>query len=198
MESKQELPMKKLMTLTSVCALTALAYGAAAAETYTIDPNHTFPSFEINHMGFSTFRGRFDRTSGTVTLDTAKKTGSVDVTIDVDSISTGVDKLNTHLKTPDFFDAAKFPTITFKSSAFRFKGGKVVAITGDLTMHGVTKPVTLTVDSLVCKDHPFMKVPACGAGAHAVIKRTDWGIGSYPPAILGEDVTLRIQIEAHK
>jgi len=190
--------MKKLMTLTSVCALTAVAYGAAAADTYTIDPNHTFPSFEINHMGYSTFRGRFDKSSGTVALDTAKKTGSVDVTIDVDSISTGVDKLNTHLKTPDFFDAAKFPTITFKSSAFKFKGGNVVAITGDLTMHGVTKPVTLTVDSLVCKVHPFMKVPACGAGAHAVIKRTDWGIGTYPPAILGEDVTLRIQIEAHQ
>ena len=190
--------MKKLVPLMSACAWLTLGYAAAAADAYTIDGNHTFPSFEINHMGFSTFRGRFDKTSGTLTLDTAKKTGSVDVIIDVASISTGVEKLNEHLKTPDFFDAATFPTITFQSNAFKFEGDKLVSITGDLTMHGVTKPVTLTVDSLVCKDHPFLKVPACGAGAHTLIKRTDWGIGKYPPAVLGEDVTLRIQIEAHR
>ena len=190
--------MKKLMSLMTACALTALGVSAGAAETYAVDPNHTFPSFEITHLGWSTFRGRFDRTTGTVVLDTAKKAGSVDVTIDVDSISTGVEKLNTHLKSADFFDAATYPKITFKSNSIKFKGSKVVAITGDLTMHGVTRPVTLAVDSLVCKDHPLMNVPACGAGAHALIKRTDWGIGSYPPAVLAEEVTLRIQIEAHE
>ena len=190
--------MKKLIPVMSACALATAGFAASAADTYTIDSNHTFPSFEINHMGFSTFRGRFDKTSGTVTLDSAKKTGSADITIDVASVSTGVEKLNEHLKTPDFFDAASFPTITFKSNSFKFKGDKLVSVTGDLTMHGVTKPVTLTVDSLVCKDHPFMKVPACGAGAHALIKRKDWGVGKNPPAILGEEVTLRIQIEAHK
>jgi polyisoprenoid-binding protein YceI len=195
--NKQELAMKKLIPVLGACAVAAIGYVAQAADTYKIDPNHSFPSFEINHMGFSTFRGRFDKTSGTITIDVAKKAGSADVTIDVDSVSTGVDKLNTHLKSPDFFDAAKFPTITFKSSSFKFKGDTPVAVTGDLTMHGVTKPVTLTVDSFACKPHPLLKVPACGAGASAVIKRSDWGIGSYPPAILGEEVTLKIQVEAH-
>jgi len=188
----------KLIPLVSTCVLAGLAGAAHAADTYTIDPNHTFPSFEVTHLGWSTFRGRFDKTSGTVTLDMAKKTGSADISIDVASISTGVDKLNEHLRTPDFFDAAKFPTITFKSSTFKFEGDKLASITGDLTMHGVTKPVTLTVDSIKCGPHPFMKVPACGAGAHAVIKRTDWGIGTYPPNIVGEEITLRIQIEAHE
>jgi polyisoprenoid-binding protein YceI len=190
--------MKMLSPLMAGCALATIAAAAQATDTYTIDPNHTFPSFEVTHLGWSTFRGRFDKTSGTVTLDTVKKTGSADVTIDVTSVSTGVDKLNEHLRTPDFFDAAQFPTITFKSSSFKFDGDKLVSITGDLTMHGVTKPLTLTVDSLKCGPHPFMKVPACGAGAHAVINRTDWGIGKYPPTIVGEEITLRIQIEGHQ
>jgi len=190
--------MKFMIPLASACALLTAGYAAQSADTYQIDPNHTFPSFEINHMGYSTYRGRFDSTSGTLTLDQAKKTGSADVTIDVNSISTGVEKLNAHLKSADFFDAATYPKITFKSSSFEFKQDKLVAMTGDLTMHGITKPVTLKVESFVCKPHPFMKVPACGAGATAIIKRTDWGIGKYPPEILGEEVTLRIQIEAHQ
>jgi polyisoprenoid-binding protein YceI len=190
--------MKKPVPIMITCALAGLAGAARAADTYTIDPNHTFPSFEVTHLGWSTFRGRFDRTSGTVTLDLAKKTGSADIAVEVASISTGVDKLNEHLRTPDFFDAAKYPTITFKSNSFKFEGDKLVSLSGDLTMHGVTKPVTLTVDSIKCGTHPFMKVPACGAGAHAVIKRTDWGIGTYPPTIVGDEITLRIQIEAHE
>jgi len=183
------------MGLTSFCPT-----AEAAETTYTVDTNHSFPSFEIKHMGFSTFRGRFDKVSGSVTLDPAAKKGSAEVTIDVGSVSTGVDKLNEHLKTPDFFDAATYPTITFKSSSFKFKGDKLVSVAGDLTMHGVTKPVTLQVDAFACKEHPFMKVPACGADAHAVIKRSDWGIGSkFPAAVLGEEVTLHIQVEAqHK
>ena len=172
----------------------------AAESSYSIDTNHSFPSFEIKHMGFSTFRGRFDKVSGSVTLDPAANMGSADVTIEVASVSTGVYKLNEHLKTPDFFDAATFPTITFKSTSFKFKGDTLVSVAGDLTMHGVTKPVTLEVDAFACKEHPFMKVPACGADAHAVIKRSEWGIGSkYPGAIIGEEVTLHIQVEAqHK
>jgi polyisoprenoid-binding protein YceI len=149
-------------------------------------------------MGYSTFRGRFDKSSGTIAIDLKAKTGSANVTIDVDSVSTGVDKLNTHLKSPDFFDAAKFPTITFKSSSFKFKGNKLTAVTGDLTMHGVTKPVTLTVDAFVCKPHPYLKIPACGANATATIKRTAWGVGASPPEMLGEQVMLRIQVEAHQ
>jgi polyisoprenoid-binding protein YceI len=191
--------MNRLLPFVTAGALAFAAFAAQAGETtYTIDANHSIPSFEIKHMGFSTYRGRFDKVSGTVTLDMAAKKGSADVTIDVTSISTGVAKLDDHLKTADFFDVATYPTITFKSTMFKFKGDKVTSITGDLSMHGVTKPVTLTVDSFACKMHPFYKVPACGADAHAVIKRADWGdIGKkFPPELLGTDVTLKIQIEA--
>jgi polyisoprenoid-binding protein YceI len=190
--------MNKLMTLTSACALSTLAMGADAADTYKVTIDHTFPSFEINHMGFSTFRGRFEKSDGSVTLNTAAKTVSADITIQADSISTGVEKLNTHLKSPDFFDVAQFPTLTFKSMSSRFKGDKPVSITGDLTMHGVTRPLTLKIDSFACKQHPLYKVPACGANASAVIKRTDWGIGKLPPAIVGDEVTLKIQIEVRQ
>ena len=188
--------MKLRFPFASACALLAAGNAALAADTYQIDNEHTFPSFEIRHIGWSTFRGRFDSTSGTITLDRATKTGAADVTIDVDSISTGVEKLDAELKSAGFFDAATYPKITFKSGAFRFKGDKLVAMTGDLTMHGVTRPVTLTVDSFACKQHPFKKVPACGADASARIRRSDWGISKYPPEIIADEVTLRIEVEA--
>ena len=175
--------------------LSAAAFSASAADTYTIDANHSFPSFEISHFGFSTFRGRFDKISGTITLDLAKKTGAADVTIDAASISTGVDKLNEHLKSPEFFDVAKYPTITFKSKDFKFEGDKLTAVNGDLTIHGTTKPVTLQVKSFVCKEHPLKKIPACGADAMATIKRSEFGVSTYSPNV-GEEVALEIQVEA--
>jgi polyisoprenoid-binding protein YceI len=196
--------MKKLVPLTAACTLAMTGFAALAASpytnTYTIDPVHTIPTFEIGHLGLSHYIGRFDKLSGSVTLDMEKKTGSVDVTIDATSISTDVQKLNEHLSSPDYFDVAKYPTITYKSNSLKFKGDKVVAITGDLTMHGVTRPVTFKVDAFVCTpSHFFRKVPACGAAASTVIKRTDFGIvGPYAPPVLGDDVTLRVQIEAFK
>jgi polyisoprenoid-binding protein YceI len=176
--------------------LSAAAFSASAAETYVIDSRHTFPSFEISHFGLSTFRGRFDKTEGSIVLDRAAKSVKVDVTIDVASISTGVEKLDEHLKAPDFFDAARFPSITFKSTQATFKGDVLTAVTGDLSMHGVTRPVTLKVNSFTCKEHPLKKIPACGADAEATIKRSDWGISTYAPAI-GDDVRLLIEVEAH-
>ncbi len=186
--------MKKLL---AVAALSLTPFVVQAADTYEIDPTHTFPTFEISHLGLSTFRGRFDKTSGTITLDLAKKTGSVDVTIDVNSISTGVAKLDEHLKKPDFFDAAKYPTITFKSTRFKFDGNELDEVEGLLTMHGVTKPVTLDVDDFVCKPHPMRQTPACGANLEATIKRSEWGISTYSPNI-GEEVALKIEVEALK
>jgi len=188
--------MKKFVVVFATL-LPAFFTSAHAAETYAIDPTHTFPGFEINHLGFSTFRGRFDKTSGTITLDVAKKTGSADITIDVASVSTGVAKLDEHLLKDDFFDVAKYPTIVFKSKDFKFKGDKLSAVQGDLTMHGVTKPVTLTVSSFVCKEHPLKKIQACGADASVKIQRSQWGITTYSPNV-GEEVTLQIEIEAHK
>lgn len=186
--------MKKIV---AVAALSLAPFVAQAADTYEIDPTHTFPTFEISHLGLSTFRGRFDKTSGTIVLDLAKKTGSVDVTIDANSVSTGVAKLDEHLKKPDFFDTAKYPTITFKSTAFKFDGDELDEVTGDLTMHGVTKSVTLDVDDFVCKPHPMRQTPACGADLEATIKRSDWGISTYSPNI-GEEVKLKIEVEALK
>jgi polyisoprenoid-binding protein YceI len=160
--------------------LSAAAFSASAAETYVIDSRHTFPSFEISHFGLSTFRGRFDKTEGSIVLDRAAKSVKVDE----------------HLEAPDFFDAARFPSITFKSTQATFKGDVLTAVTGDLSMHGVTRPVTLKVNSFTCKEHPLKKIPACGADAEATIKRSDWGISTYAPAI-GDDVRLLIEVEAH-
>jgi polyisoprenoid-binding protein YceI len=188
--------MKK--SLLAAVLLSAATLTAQAAEsTYKLDPTHTFPTFEISHLGFSTFRGRFDKTEGSITLDPAKKTGSVDVTIDANSISTGVAKLDEHLKNEDFFDTKKYPTITFKGTKFKFDGDKLDEVTGDLTMHGVTRPVTLDVDDFVCKQHPMLGIWACGANLEAKIKRSEWGISKYSPNV-GEEVELKIEVEAHQ
>lgn len=185
--------MRKLAPLLVSAALA----GPAVADTYVIDPTHTFPTFEINHLGFSTFRGRFDKTAGTIVYDPAKKTGSAEVTIDVASVSTGVKKLDEHLQNDDFFDAAKYPTIVFKSKDFRFTGDKLVEVSGNLTMHGVTRPVELRVSSVTCKEHPLKKIQACGADITTTLKRSEWGISKYSPDV-GEDVLLRIEVEAHQ
>jgi polyisoprenoid-binding protein YceI len=187
----------KMLRILALASIAIPALAVSANETYVIDPTHTFPSFEINHLGFSTFRGRFDKTEGSITLDMAKKTGKADVTIDVASVSTGVDKLNEHLLKEDFFDVAKYPTIRFTSTDFKFKGDMLLAVKGDLTMHGVTRPVKLAVASFHCGEHPLKKIQACGADASVTIKRSDWGISTYSPNV-GEEVTLHIEIEAHK
>lgn len=188
-----------MYTRTTAVILAGLLAGTAyaAPETYTIDSTHTFPSFEINHLGFSTQRGRFNKTTGTLVLDRAARKATVDISIDADSISTGLEKLETHLRTEDFFDVAKYPTITFKSTGARFKGDKLARISGDLGMHGVTKPVTLTVTAFHCGYNPVYKKDACGADAVTTIKRSDFGINYALPAV-GDEVRLFIQIEAHK
>jgi polyisoprenoid-binding protein YceI len=179
--------------------ITTLLAGTAAAapETYTIDSRHTFPSFEVNHLGFSTQRGRFNITTGKVVLDRAAHTASVEVQIDVRSVDTGLDKLEAHLVAEDFFDAKKHPAIVFKSTRARFEGDKLVALDGDLTMRGVTRPVTLTVTAFHCGLNPMVKKQACGADAMTTVKRSDYGINYALPAV-GDDVKLLIQVEAHK
>lgn len=175
----------------------ALPFSALAADNYTVDPAHTFPHFSISHLGFSTMQGRFDRTSGKVTLDRAAKTGSVDIAIESASVSTGFAKRDEHLKSPDFFNAAEFPTITYKSTALHFKGDALVSVDGNLSMAGVTRPVTLTVDAFKCGTNPMNKKDECGAAASAQIKRSDFGIKYGLPAV-GDDVKLVFEIEAIK
>jgi polyisoprenoid-binding protein YceI len=174
-----------------------LAAGAAQADTYQLDATHTFAGFEWFHFGLAHHGGKFTTTTGNVTLDAAKKTGSADITIDVASVNTGVPKLDDHLKSPDFFDVAKYPTITYKSRAFNFDGANLASIDGDLTIHGVTKPVKLTVTHFACMDHPMKKVPACGVDATASIKRSEFGVGLYVPGV-SDEIDLTVEVEALK
>ncbi|WP_079432794.1 YceI family protein [Zoogloea sp. LCSB751] len=187
--------MKKLVTLAIATALSSAAF--AAPETYTIEGTHTFPRFEYSHFGYSTQLSRFDKTTGTITLDKAAKTGSVDVTIDTTSVNTGYPLFNQHIQGEDFFDTAKYPTITYKSTKVNFDGDKPATIEGNLTIKGITKPVTLTVTSFHCMEHPMLKKPACGANATATIKRTEFNAGKYAPYV-GDEVKLTIAVEAYK
>lgn len=170
---------------------------AAHAESYTIDPNHTFAHFAVSHLGFSTMHGRFDKTSGKITLDRAAKTGAVDVSIETASVSTGFSKRDDHLKSPDFFNAAEFPAITYKSTAVKFRGDMPSSIEGSLTMNGVTRPVTLTVENMKCDTNPMNKKFECGADATGEIKRSDFGVKYGVPAI-GDAIKLSFEIEAYR
>jgi polyisoprenoid-binding protein YceI len=188
--------MKSLRVLAAMAICISSAAVLAAPVTYPLDSKHTFPSFEADHFGgMSLWRGKFNQTSGTVTLDTAAKTGSVDVTIDTASVDTGQDDLDKHLKGADFFDVAKFPTATYKGKLTKFVDGKPTEATGDLTLHGVTKPVTLTIRSFKCMPHPMKKKEFCGADVTTTINREDFGIGWGKNFGFKMDVKLDIQIE---
>ena len=175
----------------------AFPFSTFAADSYTIDSSHTYPHFSISHLGFSTMQGRFDKTTGKVMLDRKAKNGSVEIEIDAASVSTGHAKRDDHLRSPDFFIAAEFPSISYKSTKFKFKGDKPVRVEGNLTMLGITKPVTLKIDAFNCGVHPMNKKDVCGAAASTEIKRSDFGIKYGLPAI-GDDVKLVFEIEAIK
>jgi len=181
----------------SVAALCLAFAGDAAADAYTIDSKHTFPSFEISHIGFSTQRGRFDRSSGKIKLDTKAKTGAIQVDIEADSIDTGLPELEAKLKEADFFNTAKHPAITFTAGKFEFAGDTPVAAEGTLTLLGVSKPLRLNIEHFHCGVHPVNKRNVCGADASGQIKRSDFGMKAFLPAV-GDEVTIRIQVEAFK
>ena len=191
--------MQKLTKLTAalVLAAAAAAPAFAAPETYTIDGDHTFPRFSYNHFGYSTQLSRFDKTTGKVVLDKAAKTGSVDIVIDTKSVNTGYTTFNDHIQGEDFLDTAKFPTATFKSTKVIFEGDKPAKVEGNLTLKGVTKPVTLTVTSFQAMPHPMLKKDAIGANAYTVVKRSEFNAGKYAPNV-SDDVTLSIAVEALK
>lgn len=189
--------MNKSATLAALTAALVAGSAFAAPETYVLDASHTLPRFEYSHLGYSTQVSRFDKTSGTIVIDRAAKTGSVDVVIDTKSVNTGSTLFNGHIQGEDFLDTAKHPTATFKSTAMKFEGDKPVAIEGNLTVKGITKPVTLTVTSFHCMPHPMLKKDACGANATTKIKRSDFNLGKYAPAV-GDELTLTIPVEAVK
>ena len=178
-----------------IVSLAAAAPALAAPVTYTVDNTHTFPRFSYSHFGYSTQLSRFDTTRGTVVYDAAAKTGSVDITIDAKSVNTGYATFNEHIQGEDFLNTAKFPTSTFKSTKVIFKGDKPEKVEGQLTIKGVTKPVTLTVTSFQAMAHPMLKKPAIGANAFVVIKRSDFGAGKYAPYV-GDEVRIDIALEA--
>ena len=171
----------------------------AAVDTYVIDPTHTFPSFEADHMGgLSLWRGQFEKTKGTVTLDRANKTGTVDIEIDANSLDFGFGKMNEHAKNPDMFDVEAHPTITYKGTSMQFEGDKPVKVMGDLTLKGITKPVPLTIHTFKCIMHPMKKVEVCGANAEANFKRTDFDLGYAVDKGFFPEVKVLISIEALK
>jgi polyisoprenoid-binding protein YceI len=181
-----------LATLASVLVVSTPAL--AAPVNYVPNANHTFVRFSYDHLGFSMQESRFNKTTGTVTLDAAAKTGAVDLVIDTKSVDTGSELFNGHIQGPDFLDTAQFPTATFKSTSVKFDGDKPVSIEGQLTLKGVTKPVTLTVTSF--KHAPdMMKKDSIGANATATIKRSDFHMTKYVPMV-SDDVNLSIAIEA--
>jgi polyisoprenoid-binding protein YceI len=189
--------MKKLTLSAAVVFAAALASPAMAApETYVLDGGHSFPRFSYNHFGYSTQVSRFDKTTGKVVFDKAAKTGSVDIVIDMKSVNTG-SLLNEHIQGEDFFDTAKYPTASFKSTKVVFEGDKPATVEGNLTIKGITKPVTLTVTSFQAMPHPMMKKDAIGANAFTVVKRSEFNAGKYAPYV-GDDVRIDVAIEAIK
>lgn len=178
--------------LTLIPALLAAALAQAAPTTYVIDPTHTYPSFEADHMGMSYWRGKMTKNAGTIVYDKATGGGSVDVQTDLNSIDFGLDAMNAWAKGDKFFNVARNPSATFKG---RFDGvpGKLV---GELTLNGHTRPVTLTLHQIKCMPHPLNKRDWCGADASGSFNREDFGLSAGKDWGFKMDVGLRIQVEA--
>lgn len=179
----------------AAAALSGVAHAQSA--TYALDPTHTFVTFEIDHFGTTTNRGRFDKKEGTVQLEKGKS-GKVSITIDATSVSTGTAAFDKHLQSADFFDVAKYPTIKFEADKFSFSGDKVTEIAGNLTLHGKTNPVVLKATKFNCYQNPMLKREVCGGDFETTIDRTAydmaWGIDWGFP----KNVRLVIQAEAVK
>lgn len=187
--------MNRLLLPLVLCAASA---AVAAPTRYEVDSKHTYPSFEADHFGgISVWRGKFLKTRGTITLDREAQSGSVDITVDLASVSTGEPDLDTHLKSDEFFDVAKYPSATYKGKITRFKDGAPAEVQGDLTLHGVTRPVTLTIRSFKCMPHPMKKVEFCGADAAATFNRDDFGVAWGKSFGFDMGIKLAIQVEAN-
>ncbi len=186
--------MKRVVLALSVVATAA---PAIAAESYTVDSRHTWPVFEINHLGFSTQRGRFNKTTGKIVLDAAAKQGSIDIAIDTASIDMGLEDWDKHMKSDEFFNVEKFPTMTFRSDKLSFDGDRLIGADGNLTLLGVTKQVRLSVSNFRCGTHPLNKKAVCGADVATLIKRSEFGMTKYVPAV-GDLVKVTIPVEAFK
>ncbi|MEO8408936.1 MAG: YceI family protein [Propionivibrio sp.] len=185
-----------ILTLaTTVATLSGVA--SAAPETFVIDGTHTFPRFSYSHFGFSKQLSRFNNTKGTIVLDQAAKTGAVDIVIATKSVDTGYSVFDGHIQGEDFLDTETYPVATFKSTKVNFDGDQPASVDGKLTIKGVTRPVTLTLDSFELKPHPAVKKDAIGANATTKISRSEFNISKYAPDV-GDEVTIDIAVEAIK
>ena len=194
--------MTRSTLLAAVLAAPLLAH--AAPETYPLDPTHSYPSFWVEHWGLSMLHGRFDRMSGSFSFDRAAKTGSTELKIETASITTGDSVKGTrpqsrddHLKGGDFFNVKEFPTMSFKSTKVHFSGDLPSSVEGNLTLLGVTKPVTLSFERFKCGTNPFSKKDRCGGNAVGKIKRSDFGMKYAVPAV-GDEIGLNIEFEGDK
>jgi polyisoprenoid-binding protein YceI len=187
----------RLKTSLAAVLFCALIPAASAAETFTLDPEHTFPSFEIGHQGISVMRGKFNRSKGRAMFDAEKQQGAIDVRVDASSGDTGHDGLNKKLLGSNFFRTSRFPEIIFQSNKVEFKDGKPVSAVGNLTLLGVTKPVTLEIRDYACTLQFLTRRPMCGADVHTIIKRSDFGM-NYGIPMIGDEVKLAIEVEGFK
>jgi polyisoprenoid-binding protein YceI len=185
----------KRMTLFLLSGMLPLT--TMAVENFTLDPEHTFPSFEISHQGISMMRGKFNRSQGRAMLDPEKQIGAIEVRVDATSGDTGHDGLNKKLLGSNFFRTAQFPQIIFQSNSVEFKDGKPVAALGNLTLLGVSKPITLEIRNYACTLQFLTRRPMCGADVHTVIKRSDFGM-NYGIPLIGDEVKLAIEVEGFK
>jgi polyisoprenoid-binding protein YceI len=185
--------LKKLILVPFLLVTTCVS-----AQVYNIDPSHTYPSFEADHMGLSVWRGKFTKSSGKIVLDRQSKTGgSVEISIDASTVDFGHAKMNEKARGDEMFNVAKYPTVTFKSTALRFEGDKLVAVEGEMTMLGITKPLSLTLTHFKCLIHPLHKREVCGADAHGRFDRSDFGMNIGLPRFSPE-IKLAIQVEGVK
>jgi polyisoprenoid-binding protein YceI len=179
----------------AVACLLVAPQAIAALEEFTVDPTHTYPGFAVRHLGISTQRGRFDRTTGTIALDREAAKGSIEIAIETTSVSTGSGKLDTVLRGDDFFHVEKFPRMAFKSHSLEFAKGAPVKAFGEFTMLGVTKPVTLTIEHFGCTRAPLYVRTTCGADVSTTISRAAFGMNAYA-TFIADEVRITIQIEA--
>lgn len=188
-------------SLVGVVAWAAMGLTAAHAApvSYTLDPNHTYPSFEADHFGgLSKWRGKINKSKGSVVLDREAKSGTVEVTMDMASIDFGFDKMNEHAVSPEIFDVAKFPTAVFKGNFSKFEGGEPKEVAGQLTLHGVTRPIVLEIEEFKCIMHPMLKREVCGADAEATLNRAEFGVDYGAKFGFKQEVKLSIQVEGVK
>lgn len=184
-------------TLLATLMLSLASFSMARPVSYDVDPSHTLAQYQVDHLGFSMQSGYFTKLSGKVTLDLAAHSGSVDISIDTDSLQTFWPARDKHLKSAAFFNVEKYPAMIYKANKLVFDGDKLTQVIGSLTLLGVTRPVTLDVTHFHGGKNPMSGVEQYGANAVAHIKRSEFGMKTFLPAI-GDDVTLNLTIEAHQ